>query len=41
MDPALLKSQFQTLEPPEGALQVDVTPTPEAIAVEIRHKLGL
>jgi gluconokinase len=41
LDPALLKSQFQTLEPPEGALQVDVTPAPEAIAAEIRHKLGL
>lgn len=41
MDPGLLKSQFEALEPPEGALQVDVTPAPEVIAAEIRHKLGL
>jgi gluconokinase len=41
MDPALLDSQFQTLEPPEGALQVDVAPTPEVITAEIRRKLGL
>lgn len=41
MNPTLLRSQFETLEPPEGALQVDVNPAPEAIAAEIRRKLGL
>lgn len=41
MDPALLRSQFEALEPPEGAIQVDIAPAPEAIAVEIRRKLGL
>jgi gluconokinase len=41
MDPALLQSQFEALEPPEGALRVDVTPAPEVIAAEIRGKLGL
>jgi gluconokinase len=41
MDPALLQSQFQALEPPVGALRVDITPAPEAIAAEIRRKLGL
>jgi gluconate kinase len=41
MDPALLRSQFEALEPPEGAVQVDITPAPEAIAAEIRRKLGL
>ena len=41
MDPALLRSQFEALEPPEGAIQVDITPAPEVIAAEIRRKLGL
>jgi gluconokinase len=41
MNPHLLHSQFETLEPPENALQVDVTPSPEIIAAEIRQKLGL
>lgn len=41
MDPALLRSQFEALEPPAGAVEVDVAPAPEAIAVEIRRKLGL
>jgi len=41
MNPKLLHSQFETLEPPEGALEVDVSPPPEAIADEIRRKLGL
>ena len=41
MGPALLHSQFEALEPPEGALRVDVTPAPEVIAAEIRRKLGL
>jgi gluconokinase len=41
MNPGLLHSQFETLEPPEGALRVDITPSPEAIAAEIRRQLGL
>ena len=30
MDPGFLHIQFEALEPPDGAIQVDVTPTPEA-----------
>ncbi len=41
MNPALLHSQFETLEPPENALQIDITPTPEVITAEIRRRLGL
>jgi gluconokinase len=41
MDPNLLRSQLETLEVPEGTLQVDIAPAPEVIAAEIRHKLGL
>jgi gluconokinase len=41
LDPALLPSQFEALEPPEEALRVDITPAPEVIAAEIRCKLGL
>jgi gluconokinase len=41
MNPNLLHSQFETLEPPTDAVQVDVTPAPEVIAAEIRQKLGL
>jgi gluconokinase len=41
MNPSLLHSQFETLEPPAHALAVDVTPPPEVIAAEIRRKLGL
>jgi gluconokinase len=41
MDPRLLQSQFETLEPPEGALRVNIAPAPEVIATEIRHRLGL
>jgi len=40
MDPALLHSQFEALEPPEGAIQVDVAPAPEVIASDIRRRLG-
>src|SRR5690242_7278686 len=35
LDPHLLHSQFETLEPPEHAVQVDVAPPPEIIAAEI------
>jgi gluconokinase len=41
MNPALLESQFEVLEPPEGDVQVDATPPPEVIAAEIRRRLGL
>lgn len=41
MDPHLLPSQFQTLEPPENAIEVDITPAPEQIAAEIRQRLKL
>jgi gluconokinase len=41
MNPSLLHSQFDTLEPPADALRVEVSGTPEAIAAEIRAKLGL
>ena len=41
MNPALLESQFEILEPPDDAIRVDVNGTPEAIANEIRRRLGL
>lgn len=41
MDPALLHSQFEALEPPEGAVQVDVGPGPNEVAAVIRRRLGL
>jgi gluconokinase len=41
MNPALLHSQFETLEPPEDAVRVDVASPPEVIAAEIRRKVGV
>jgi gluconokinase len=41
MNPGLLHSQFETLEPPEHAVRVEVTSSPEAVAAAIRLKLGL
>ena len=41
MNPGLLDSQLEILEPPEDAIRVDVTGTPEAIAGAIRRRLGL
>ena len=41
MNPGLLHSQFEALEPPEEAVRVDITPPPEGIAAAIRQKLGL
>jgi gluconokinase len=41
MNPALLHSQFETLEPPDDALKVDVAPPPEVIAAEIADRLDL
>jgi gluconokinase len=41
INPALLPSQFEILEPPDDAIRVDVTGSPEEIAGEIRRRLGL
>jgi gluconokinase len=41
MNPNLLRSQFETLEPPTHAIRVDVTPAPEVIVGEIRQHLDL
>lgn len=41
MNPHLLHSQFETLEAPEDAIEVDIAPPPNEIATNIRHKLGL
>jgi gluconokinase len=41
MPSGLLHSQFETLEPPEDALTIDVAPPPEEVAHEIRRRLGL
>ena len=41
MDPHLLHSQFETLEPPTHAVQVDIAPPPEIIAGEIRRQLAI
>lgn len=39
MNPNLLHNQFETLEPPENAIRVDINPPPQEIAAEIRRKL--
>jgi gluconokinase len=41
MPPGLLDSQLATLESPEDALVVDVTPEPAEVATQIRAELGL
>jgi len=41
MNPQLLHSQFEILEPPADALRVDVASSPREIAAKIRRKLGL
>jgi len=41
MNPALLHSQFETLEPPAEAVRVDVAGSPEDVADEVRRRLGL
>ena len=41
MNPTPLGSQFEILEPPEDAIKVDVTGSPEEIAGEIGRRLGL
>ncbi len=41
MNPTLLHSQFEALEPPADAIRVDIAPAPEIIAAEVKKKLGL
>lgn len=41
MNPGLLHSQFEALEPPTDAVRIDVRETPEAAADEIRQTLGV
>lgn len=41
MKPEMLRSQFETLEPPAEALVIDVRQTPARIVAEIRRNLGL
>lgn len=41
MNPNLLHSQFEALEPPDHAVRVEVTEPPEVIASQIRTQLGL
>jgi gluconokinase len=41
MNPALLQSQFEDLEPPADALRVDIGHSPEVIAAEVRAKLKI
>ncbi len=38
---AILRSQFETLEEPSGAIMVDLRKTPEQLVTEIRAKLNL
>ncbi len=41
MNPALLHSQFETLEPPQGAIRIDITRAPASLVAEIRQQLHL
>lgn len=41
MKPAMLDSQLAALEPPAGALTVDITPPPAEVAATIRRALSL
>jgi gluconokinase len=41
MDPALIHSQFEALEPPADAVRVDVSPAPKTVAADIRQRLGV
>jgi gluconokinase len=41
MNPALLASQFEDLEPPDDAIRVDTDQPPSAIVAEICAKLGI
>ncbi len=41
MNPDLLRSQFETLEPPADAIRVEVSDPPAAIVTQIRRALGV
>jgi gluconokinase len=41
MNPVLLRSQLDTLEPPNDGITVDVAPSPPEIATRIRRELGV
>ncbi|MDC6351732.1 gluconokinase [Zeaxanthinibacter sp. PT1] len=41
MPPELLRSQFETLEVPENAITVSITPPPQEIVENIKKKLGI
>lgn len=41
MNPRLLQSQFDILEPPADAVRVEVSGTPREISSEIRRRLGV
>jgi len=41
MKPAMLQSQFETLEPPADALTLDISRPPEELVAAIRRALGL
>jgi gluconokinase len=41
MNPSLLHSQFETLEPPDHAIRLDIAASPESLIAAIRHKLGV
>ena len=41
MNPALLDSQFETLEEPDSGVQVDASLSPDEIARTIRNELGI
>jgi gluconokinase len=41
MNPALLASQLEAIEPPDHAIEVGIGPSPQEIVREIRNRLGL
>ena len=41
MKPDMLQSQFATLEPPQNALTLDITRSPDELVAAIRRHLGL
>jgi gluconate kinase len=41
MNPNLLRSQFETLEEPMDALQIDASLSPEEIARQIRKQFSI
>jgi gluconokinase len=41
MKPEMLTSQLATLEPPQNALHIDITQTPDAIVAQIRQAFAL